>query len=514
MSKNRDYAEKYAEYAKEQMIKYGIPASVTLAQGILESSNGNSELAQKGNAHFGIKCTEKWLENGGGYLTYTDDRPNEKFCTYKTVAESFEHHSEFLKNNSRYEECFALSPDNYKGWCDGLGKAGYATSKGYSDILQNIIKKNGLDKYDKEVMEAGYGKGLSAGSPRNDEKETKNENSYSFPIKRNDFLLVTSPFGVREDPLNKGEERMHNGLDIRTNHDDVLATENGGLITSVNNNSMSEGGKSVTIAYERKDGGKTEVTYMHLDQINVKEGERVNAGESIGISGNTGTRTNGEHLHMNVKQITPEGKARNIDPTAYLYEIAEKGNIRTEVMYNGENLLSKYDKEDSLKNGTGLTTEEWMKKLLSSEDSGLGMGGDPLMEMIMALYSGLMVMANQLDNKTTTQEKMESATNAVLDKKIDISKLLPQNGKSEILLEKNGKIFLTSTIDGNSIKHELSKAELNSLNRAIASETMSDSEKSKLVSSTLGQIVATKQAGQNFEMEMQKNYREGEQLKM
>lgn len=167
-----------------------------------------------------------------------------------------------------------------------------------------------------------------------------------------------------------------------------------------------------------------------------------------------------------------------------------------------------------MKTGAGLSTEEWMKKLLSSEDSGLGMGGDPLMEMIMALYSGLMVMANQLDNKTTTQEKMESATNAVLDKKIDISKLLPQNGKSEILLEKNGKIFLTSTIDGNSIKHELSKAELNSLNRAIASETMSDSEKSKLVSSTLGQIIATKQAGQNFEMEMQKNYREGEQLKM
>ena len=486
MSKNQEYAEKYAGYAMEQMRRYGIPASVTLAQGILESSNGNSELAQKGNAHFGIKCTEKWLENGGSYLTYTDDRPNEKFCTYKTVAESFEHHSEFLKNNSRYEECFALSPGDYKGWCDGLEKAGYATGKGYSDILQNIIEKNGLDKYDKEVMETGYGKGLSARSPRNDEKETKNENSYSFPIKRNDFLLVTSPFGVREDPLNKGEERMHNGLDIRTNHDDVLATENGGLITSVNNNPMSEGGRSVTIAYERKDGGKIEVTYMHLDQINVKEGERVDAGESIGISGNTGTRTNGEHLHMNVKQITPEGKARNIDPTAYLYEIAEKG----------------------------LSTEEWMKKLLSSEDSGLGLGGDPLMEMIMALYSGLMVMANQLDNKTTTQEKMESATNAVLDKKIDISKLLPQNGKSEILLEKNGKIFLTSTIDGNSIKHELSKAELNSLNRAIANETISDSEKSKLVSSTLGQIIATKQAGQNFEMEMQKNYREGEQLKI
>ena len=77
MSKNKEYAATYAEYAMEQMKRYGIPASVTLAQGILESSNGKSELAVKGNAHFGIKCTDEWLRNNGSYLVYTDDRPNE-----------------------------------------------------------------------------------------------------------------------------------------------------------------------------------------------------------------------------------------------------------------------------------------------------------------------------------------------------------------------------------------------------------------------------------------------------
>ena len=85
----------------EQMKRYGIPASVILAQGILESSNGQSQLAQNENNHFGIKATASWLNSGGKYALYTDDRPNEKFCKYDTVSDSYEHHSQFLKNNKR-----------------------------------------------------------------------------------------------------------------------------------------------------------------------------------------------------------------------------------------------------------------------------------------------------------------------------------------------------------------------------------------------------------------------------
>ena len=83
--KNKEYAEKYAEYAMEQMRRYGIPASVTLAQGILESSNGQSELARKENNHFGIKATQSWIAEGGRYSLYSDDKPNEKFCSYDNV---------------------------------------------------------------------------------------------------------------------------------------------------------------------------------------------------------------------------------------------------------------------------------------------------------------------------------------------------------------------------------------------------------------------------------------------
>ena len=100
MSKNQEYAERYANFAMVQMRKYCIPASVTLAQGILESSNGQSRLAQKENNHFGIKATAAWIEGGGKYGLYTDDKPDEKFCSYATVGDSYEHHSRFLRRTS------------------------------------------------------------------------------------------------------------------------------------------------------------------------------------------------------------------------------------------------------------------------------------------------------------------------------------------------------------------------------------------------------------------------------
>ena len=162
MSKASDYVDKYAEAAMEQMRKYGIPASVTLAQGILESASGQSELSRKGNNHFGIKATRTWLDGGGRYLVYTDDKPNEKFCQYASVADSYEHHSLFLRGNKRYANLFELSPDDYVGWTRGLQEDGYASSKQYASSLQSLIKQHGLDRYDRQVMqEKGWQSTLS-----------------------------------------------------------------------------------------------------------------------------------------------------------------------------------------------------------------------------------------------------------------------------------------------------------------------------------------------------------------
>ena len=140
------YIEQWKDEAIHQMHKYGIPASITLAQGILESGNGNSELAKYANNHFGIKC-HGW--DGPG-LYKDDDKPNECFRKYNNAKESFEDHSLFLKNKSRYAELFELKTTNYKGWAKGLKKAGYATNPKYPELLIQIIEENNLSRFDLE----------------------------------------------------------------------------------------------------------------------------------------------------------------------------------------------------------------------------------------------------------------------------------------------------------------------------------------------------------------------------
>lgn len=143
--KNKAYVEKYRNIAVMQMYKYRIPASITLAQGILESGAGLSSLTRRSNNHFGIKCHRDWK---GPYVLANDDRPNEKFRKYNRASDSYEDHSKFLINNPRYAFLFKLDITDYKGWAIGLKKAGYATSPTYSMALINLIERYGLYEYD------------------------------------------------------------------------------------------------------------------------------------------------------------------------------------------------------------------------------------------------------------------------------------------------------------------------------------------------------------------------------
>ena len=156
-------------------------------------------MAQNENNHFGIKATPEWIAEGGRYSLYSDDKPNEKFCSYDSVGDSYEHHSRFLKENNRYARCFSLSPDDYKGWTLGLEKAGYATGGHYADSLQRIIEQNGLQKYDRQVMQEMEAQGKRFGVEENPLREAGNAVDYSFPVERKEFLFVTSPFGMRQD---------------------------------------------------------------------------------------------------------------------------------------------------------------------------------------------------------------------------------------------------------------------------------------------------------------------------
>ncbi|MCR5242779.1 MAG: glucosaminidase domain-containing protein, partial [Prevotella sp.] len=133
----QEYVDQWSSVAIEQMNRYRIPASITLAQGLLESGAGRSELAREGNNHFGIKCHNGWT---GPTVYKDDDQRNDCFRSYKTARESYEDHSRFLVNGRRYQSLFSLKMTDYKGWARGLKAAGYATNPKYADRLIEIIE--------------------------------------------------------------------------------------------------------------------------------------------------------------------------------------------------------------------------------------------------------------------------------------------------------------------------------------------------------------------------------------
>lgn len=139
-----EYILKYKDLAIKYMQTHGIPASITLAQACLESADGNSTLAREANNHFGIKC-HNWT---GDTFLHDDDTRNECFRKYLTVEQSFQDHSDFLRYRERYKFLFDLDPTDYKGWAEGLRKAGYATNPNYAQSLIKIIEDYNLSQYD------------------------------------------------------------------------------------------------------------------------------------------------------------------------------------------------------------------------------------------------------------------------------------------------------------------------------------------------------------------------------
>lgn len=193
------YIKEYADLAVEQMQRHKIPASITLAQGLLESGAGRSSLARKSNNHFGIKCHSDW----NGKKTYhDDDAPRECFRVYSSVKDSYDDHSQFLKRGARYAFLFELKITDYKGWARGLKKAGYATDPSYANRLITIIEDYELYKYDTN--------GMSKREARKWEKELKKKpwlanphqvyiaNGLAYVVARDGdtFQLLGGEFGI------------------------------------------------------------------------------------------------------------------------------------------------------------------------------------------------------------------------------------------------------------------------------------------------------------------------------
>ena len=527
----QQYIEQYAEYAMEQMRRYGIPASITLAQGIIESAEGKSMLSRTANNHFGVKG-----DFNGQYVRADDDKPNEKFKKYDNVGQSYEDHSKVLMGDRYQKYTRNLSPDDYKGWAAGIKAGGYATAKNYVGTIVGVIEGANLQKYDQMVIEQAKREGKKIGTtdyrngavsatpaPAVTEKPTPN-GLYSLPLKREEFMLVTSPFGNRRDPMNHSKTQFHKGIDISCKNETLLATENNGKVVGVNHNANTGGGKSVTIEYNREDGSKYQTTYMHMSSIDVNVGDTVNAGQKIGVSGNTGTRTTGPHLHFEVKTVAADGTKRNIDPAAYIAEISQKGGLSQQLLHNGKDLLASYKAANPLdpetatsqqQIDTNMSPDDWMKKLLSSEDSGVGLGNsaDPIMEMAITMFTSLMALAVQIDNKSEEQ-KMQAATDAAISKTVDLTSMFPNLKECSIMLN-DGKPLLQVNNGIVNFSHELTNAEMTRIQQALGNANLSDAEKQRTIASVINGIVVSQQMSQNYQqgVETQQNQQEAVQRK-
>jgi flagellum-specific peptidoglycan hydrolase FlgJ len=202
-----NYIDDFKDIAKDNMRLHGIPASITLAQGILESGVGQGSLSKRANNHFGIKCHKEW---NGPSVRHDDDSAQECFRKYDDPADSYRDHSLFLTTRSRYASLFELPKDDYKAWAKGLRAAGYATDTKYPDKLISLIERYQLNQYDAEVLgnsSAQSRKVVSAG--KSVEKEyvvTKGDTLYSLSKKFNISIdEIKRNNNMKSDSLSVGQ---------------------------------------------------------------------------------------------------------------------------------------------------------------------------------------------------------------------------------------------------------------------------------------------------------------------
>ena len=203
----QQYFNQYKDVAIEQMQRYNIPASITLAQGVFESGAGRSELAVRGNNHFGIKCNG-WT----GRKTYhDDDEDNECFRAYYSAYESYEDHSRFLVNSPRYRQLFSLKKTDYKGWAKGLKAAGYATNPQYANKLIEIIQLYKLYQYDEAKHYDKFMYEHTKDQPVNGQDlhviKAFNKNYYIIVRQGDTFKSVAKEIGISYKKLAKYNER-------------------------------------------------------------------------------------------------------------------------------------------------------------------------------------------------------------------------------------------------------------------------------------------------------------------
>ena len=335
-----EYINTYKEFAIREMKRMGVPASITLAQGILETESGNSALVKKSNNHFGIKCKSSW---SGSSVSHDDDAEGECFRKYNTAEESYRDHSNFLRGSDRYAFLFKLSPDDYKGWAHGLKKAGYATNPAYPNILIKNIERYNLQQYT-----------LEGNSEVPDYDETKYENDKALPVSGQ------IPGSNTEQPVSKADGKtLFNGLKavFATKGTSLLAiaTEyNVALARLLEFNDMKEDGllqDDSWIFLERKLGKGNRDFYYTQKEESLHEIAQLNAlqlsqlqaynGLSEDVIVKAGTKIYLRPVVQNLDaSVIVDGKVHEVKPKEGLYAISKKYNVSVQNIREWNNLSS------------------------------------------------------------------------------------------------------------------------------------------------------------------------------
>ena len=341
------FIDQWAAVAMEEMVRTGVPASVTLAQALCESGCGTSYLSQHANNYFGIKAAGNgWLESGRPYVLRSDDKPNEKFRKYDSPADSFRDHSAYLTGNERYSNCFQNSPTDYKAWVRDIKAAGYATDPNYERTINSLIETYDLSRFDQAAIKYAEERGITIGSGRGQVTDYRTKPYGSASLSD---IKIFNPLAVGHLPIDgefkdgaiqytqtcgygdtKYHRNPHNAIDLRAQTPvPIYATEDNGKVVAASADKRS--GNRIWVQYSRPDGSTYEVGYLHLSKMDVKKGDVVKAGQIIGMTGNSGVNANGKayspHLDFRVRENTGKidqyGHAvyKYVDPKDYLVEL-------------------------------------------------------------------------------------------------------------------------------------------------------------------------------------------------
>ena len=451
-----EFISRYAPYAMEQQVKYGIPSSVILAQMAVESSWGSSALARNDNNFFGIKRGSSWT---GRVSYYDDDRPNEAFRSYSSVGQSLSDHSATLLQSRYLRRCPVNDSTDHLGWIRGIKAGGYATAPNYVESIEGVINRYGLEKFDRLAVQTARQKGIPIGYMRGRGVSPAGAARPSAPAillnpLQGRWCMPISLEGLRVSG-EFGENRpghRHGGIDISTSgkYLPIYGTEDNGKVIAVKPDNGAAG-NMITVEYSRADGSRLQCTYMHLSKIGVRVGDAVDAGTPLGLSGNTG-RSTGAHLHFETRFFNGKGELQRYDPAEYLAELSFRGNLPVPLDKGGRNMVGRYASMMAYNNGqpgmdgqpagnprllADLTNSDdpdrWLQYLMKRNGEEAAQANNGISGLLSSLFMSILTLAQELKQdesndlalteKTGQEETREAATSRRDRESVDAGRL-------------------------------------------------------------------------------------------